>query len=100
MTLYRFAGRVPPSSVRIPKGSIPTDPVLDIAVPPREGLPEKKEPSQAREASKRYDQLVGVGAELEQEYLSRINLIKDMVGRAAVLREVINTTVKPVMVSP
>ncbi|MEE8242442.1 MAG: hypothetical protein V3R61_03060 [candidate division NC10 bacterium] len=43
---------------------------------------------------------MGVGAELEQEYLSRINLIKDMVGRAAVLREVINTTVKPVMVSP
>jgi len=27
-------------------------------------------------------------------------MIKDMVGRAAVLREVINTTVKPVMVSP
>ncbi len=53
-----------------------------------------------REASERYDRLVGVGAEVEQEYLSRINLIKDMVGRAAVLREVINTTVKPVMVSP
>lgn len=53
-----------------------------------------------REASERYDQLVAVGAEMEQEYLSRINLIKDMVGRAAVLREVINTTVKPVMVSP
>ena len=53
-----------------------------------------------REASEGYDQLVGVGAEVEQEYLSRINLIKDMVGRAAVLREVINTTVKPVMVSP
>lgn len=52
-----------------------------------------------REASERYDQLVGVGAELEQEYLSRINLIKEMLGRAAVLKEVINTTVKPVVVN-
>ncbi|MFQ5803477.1 MAG: hypothetical protein ACE5JQ_11340 [Candidatus Methylomirabilales bacterium] len=53
-----------------------------------------------REAAERYDLLVGVGAELEQEYLSRINLTKEMLGRAAVLKEVINATVKPVMVSP
>ncbi len=35
-------------------GSIPTDRLLDIVVPPREGVPEKKEPSQAREASEGY----------------------------------------------
>lgn len=53
-----------------------------------------------REASERYDHLVGVGRELEEECLTRINQIKEMLGRAAVLKEVINTTVKPVMVSP
>ena len=53
-----------------------------------------------REAVERYDQLVGAGTDLEREYLSRIDRIKEMLGRAAVLREVINTTVRPVMVSP
>ncbi len=39
----RFAGRILSPSLRIPMGSIPTDRLLDIIVPPREGVPEKKE---------------------------------------------------------
>ncbi len=47
---FRSAGRVLSPSLRIPMGSIPTDRLLDIVVPRREGVPGKKEPSQAREA--------------------------------------------------
>ncbi len=50
-----------------------------------------------REAVERYDQLVGAGTDLEREYLRRIDRIKEVLGRAAVLRDVINTTVRPVM---
>ena len=53
-----------------------------------------------REAAERFDHLVGVGADLEQEYLSRITMIKEMLGRATVLKEVISTTVRPVAASP
>ncbi len=50
------------------------------------------------EALARYDHLVEAGAELEREYLSRINLIKEALERAALLKEFINTTVRPAAV--
>ncbi|MFQ5657097.1 MAG: hypothetical protein ACE5G5_06115 [Candidatus Methylomirabilales bacterium] len=48
-----------------------------------------------REAIERYDQLVGVGAEVEQGFLGKLTHLKERMMRAAVLKEVINSTVRP-----
>ena len=53
-----------------------------------------------REALEKYDHLMGVGAEVEQEFLKKLAHLKERMGRAAVLKEVINSTVRPEMVQP
>ena len=46
-----------------------------------------------REALEVYDRLVSAGAEIEQELLSKLNQVKDTMGRASVLKEVIRVVV-------
>ncbi len=46
-----------------------------------------------REALEVYDRLVSAGAEVEQELLSKLNQVKDTMGRASVLKEVIRVVV-------
>jgi len=46
-----------------------------------------------REALEVYDRLVSAGAEVEQELLSKLNQVKDTMGRAGVLKEVIRVVV-------
>ncbi len=46
-----------------------------------------------REALEVYDRLVSSGAEIEQELLSKLNQVKETMGRAAVLKEVIRVVV-------
>ena len=46
-----------------------------------------------REALEVYDRLVSAGAEIEQELLSKLNQVKDTMGRAGVLKEVIRVVV-------
>ncbi len=46
-----------------------------------------------REALEVYDRLVSAGAEIEQELLIKLNQVKDTMGRASVLKEVIRVVV-------
>ncbi len=46
-----------------------------------------------REALEVYDRLVSAGAEIEQELLIKLNQVKDTMGRAGVLKEVIRVVV-------
>ncbi len=46
-----------------------------------------------REALEVYDRLVSAGAEIEQELLSKLSQVKDTMGRASVLKEVIRVVV-------
>ncbi len=46
-----------------------------------------------REALEVYDRLVSAGAEIEQELLSKLNQVKQTMGRAGVLKEVIRVVV-------
>ncbi len=46
-----------------------------------------------REALEVYDRLVSSGAEIEQELLSKLNQVKETMGRATVLKEVIRVVV-------
>ncbi len=48
-----------------------------------------------RQAMELYDRLVGAGAEIERELVTKLNEIKETMGRAAVLKEIITSTVKP-----
>lgn len=51
-----------------------------------------------REALEMFDRLVGVGAEVEREFLDKLTHLKETMGRAAVLKEIINSMVKPTVV--
>lgn len=53
-----------------------------------------------REALERYDHLMGVGAEVEQDFLKKLAHLKERMGRGVVLKEIINSTVRPEMVQP
>ncbi len=46
-----------------------------------------------REALEVYDRLVSAGAVIEQELLSKLNQVKETMGRASVLKEVIRVVV-------
>jgi len=48
-----------------------------------------------REASEMYDRVVAVSTEVERELLTKLNQIKEAKERAALLREIINSMVKP-----
>lgn len=48
------------------------------------------------EALEMYDRLVAAGAEVERELLAKLTNLKETMGRTALVKEVITSTVKPV----